>query len=262
MKKKRNFNLIFGCALAAGTLLFIIIGAAFTPYDPDAISTALRFAPPSAEHIMGCDHLGRDVFSRVLTGSGTTFFVVAATLVLGGSTGIAVGMIAGYKGGWLDQILMQLNDTILAFPSILLAMVFIAVLGPGKYNVILAFGIAFIPSFARIARSEVIREKEMDYIKSARLMGIRPLRVMFVHLLPNIRGTLLASLAIGFNNAVLAESTMSYLGIGVQPPDASLGRMLNEAQLYLFTAPWAALFPGAFVVLLILGYSLISDGIH
>ena len=173
-----------------------------------------------------------------------------------------MGAFTGYFGGWLDEILMRFNDAVVSFPSILLALVFISILGPGKYNVILALGVVFIPSFARMTRSEFISQREMDYVKSARLMGASHLRIMFIHILPNTLPTVLATAAIGFNNAVLAEAGMSYLGIGVQPPDASLGRMLSESQAYLATAPWCALFPGVAVILLALGFSLLSDGLQ
>ena len=156
---------------------------------------------------------------------------------------------------------MRIMDAMLAFPSILLALVIIGVFGPGKYNVILALGIAFIPSFARIVRSEFIRCKNMDCVQSAKLAGASNFRIMFVHILPNTFTVLLSSVLIGFNNAVLAEAGMSYLGIGVMPPDASLGRMLSEAQSYIFSAPGYAIFPGLVLILMILGFSLLGDGI-
>lgn len=154
---------------------------------------------------------------------------------------------------------MRFNDLVVAFPNILLALIFISILGPGKYNVILALGIVFIPSFARLVRSEMIVQKDMDYVRSARLMGAGHMRILFIHILPNIRGTLLSALAIGFNNAVLSEAGMSYLGIGVQPPDASIGRMMAEGQAYIFTAPWSLLFPGMVMILMVLGFGLLSD---
>ena len=154
---------------------------------------------------------------------------------------------------------MRLNDGLTSFPSILLALVFVSILGPGKYNIILALGIIFIPSFARVVRSEYITQKQMDYVKNAKLMGASDFRIMFVHILPNTRPILLSSLTIGFNNAVLAEAGMSYLSLGVQPPDASLGRMLSEAQAYLFSAPWVALAPGILIVLTVLGFSMVNE---
>lgn len=262
MKKKRNLTLILGAAITAFMLLFLVIGFFYTPYDPDAMNGAAKFAAPSAAHLFGCDHFGRDIFSRVLKGTGTTFFVAFATLLLGGTVGVLVGAFTGYFGGWIDEILMRINDVIVSFPGILLALVFIALLGPGKYNVILALGIVFIPSFARVTRSEFLARKDMDYVKSARLMGVSHLRIMFVHILPNAVPSLLSMAAIGFNNAVLSEAGMSFLGIGVQPPDASLGRMLSEAQTYLMTAPWGAIFPGLAVILLALGVSLLGDGLQ
>lgn len=262
MKKKRNLTLIIGAVLTAFMLLFLLIGFFYTPYDPDAMNSAAKFAAPSLPHPFGCDHFGRDIFSRVLKGTGTTFFVAFATLLLGGTIGVLVGAFTGYFGGWIDEILMRINDVIVSFPGILLALVFIALLGPGKYNVILALGIVFIPSFARITRSEFLARKDMDYVKSARLMGVSHLRIIFVHILPNMVPSLLSMAAIGFNNAVLSEAGMSFLGIGVQPPDASLGRMLSESQTYLMTAPWGSVFPGLAVILLALGVSLLGDGLQ
>ena len=160
----------------------------------------------------------------------------------------------------LDEILMRISDTILAFPSILLALVMIAILGKGKYNIIIALGILFIPSFARIVRSEVAKQKNTDYVRNARLMGASNMRILFLHIMPNIVPVLLSSVAIGFNNAVLSEASMSYLGVGVQPPDPSLGRLLSEAQGYLFQAPWYAICTGLAIILLILGFGLLSEG--
>ena len=161
----------------------------------------------------------------------------------------------------MDEVLMRINDVVFAFPSILLAMVMMVLLKGQKYQIVIALGIAFIPSFARIVRGEFIRCKSMDYVQSARLMGAGHLRIMFVHILPNTIPVLVSSIMIGFNNAVLAEASMSFLGLGVQPPDSSLGRMLSEAQSYIFKAPGFALFPGLAIVLFVLGFSLIADGL-
>lgn len=267
-KQKKNISrpgnsqsFAVGVFLAAFMLLFLLAGIFYTPYDPDGMNGASKLAGPSLAHLFGCDHFGRDVLSRVMKGTGVTFFVGFSTVLLGGGIGLLVGAFTGYFGGWADEILMRFNDAVVSFPSILLALVFISLLGPGKYNVILALGVVFIPSFARMTRSEFISQREMDYVKSARLMGVSHVRIIFVHILPNVLPTLLATAAIGFNNAVLAEAGMSYLGIGVQPPDASLGRMLSESQTYLATAPWCAVFPGLAVILLALGFSLLSDGL-
>ena len=259
--KKRNYNLIFGCVITGVMLALILVGYLWTPYSPTAMNAAARSQSPSWQHILGTDNFGRDIFSRVLDGAGTTMIIAAATVAIGAIVGTLVGAFTGYFGGWLDELLMRFNDVITAFPSILLALVLISLLGKGKYNVILALGLLFIPSFARMVRSEFARQKELDYVRSAKLMGTPTLRIMFVHILPNVAPVLLSSVAIGFNNAVLAEASMSFLGIGVQPPDASLGRMLSEAQTYIFSAPWYALSAGLAIVLLILGFALISEGL-
>ena len=262
MKRRINFYLLFGVILTALMVGLIVMGFFYTPYDPDAMSGADKFAAPSLSHWMGADQFGRDVFSRVLRGAGTTLTIALATVAIGGVAGTVIGALTGYFGGWVDEIVMRINDALAAFPSILLALVVIAVAGPGKYNIILALGVLFIPSFARLVRSEVIHYKDRDFVRSARLMGASHLRIIFVHILPNLLPVMLSGLTIGFNNAVLAEASMSYLGIGVQPPDASLGSMLSETQSYLFTAPWDAIFPGLTIVLLILGMGLIGEGIR
>lgn len=243
-------------------LLCILAGFFVTPYDPEAMDASSKLAGISLKHIMGCDNFGRDIFSRVLKGSGTTLMIAVATVFIGTLTGTVIGALCGYFGGIFDEIVMRINDAIFAFPSVLLALVFISMLGAGKINVMIALGVAFIPSFARIVRSEFIRQKNMDYVKSARLMGATHTRIIFVHILPNTLTVLLSSVMIGFNNAVLAEAGMSFLGIGVQPPDASLGRMLSESQAYLFSAPGYAVFPGLVIILMVLGFSLLADGLR
>lgn len=260
-KKKKNYNFILGAGITGVILLMIIIGIFYTPYDPNEMDSGAKFAGISFRHIMGCDNFGRDVFSRILEGSRTTLFVAAGTVFIGTFFGVIVGALTGYYGGIADEILMRFNDAVFAFPSILLALLFISLMGSGKYNVIIALGIAFIPSFARIVRSEFIQCKNMDYVKNAKLQGAGDFRIMFVHILPNTLTVLLSAIMIGFNNAVLAEAGMSFLGIGVQPPDASLGRMLSEAQAYLFRAPAYAVFPGVVIILMVLGFSLLSDGL-
>lgn len=261
MHKKKNLNLIIGLILAGLVLVLVFVGIFWTPYDPLKMSLELKTNAPSMAHPFGTDNYGRDIFSRVMSGAGTTFFVALCTVVIGVFFGTIVGLVSGYIGGWFDEIVMRLNDMLTAFPSILLALILVSLIGPGKYNIILALGILFIPSFARIVRSDMIRLKERGFVKSAKLIGASKLRIIFIHILPNAFRGILTTAAVGFNNAVLAEAGMSYLGLGVQPPEASLGRMLLEAQSFLFKAPWYALFPGLMIVVIILGFSLISEGI-
>ena len=260
-KKRKNYNFKIGCVITVFVLLFVLVGMIWTPYPPEAVDASAKLSGSSLKHPFGCDQLGRDILSRVMAGSRITLFAAFGTVLLGGSIGILIGAFTGYFGGILDEVLMRIMDVMFAFPSILLSLVVIAVLGPGNYQTVLALGIAFVPSFARIVRSEFIRCKELEYVRLARLSGAGNLRIMFVHILPNIRPVLLSSLMIGFNNAVLAEASLSYLGIGVQPPYASLGRMLSEAQAYIFVSPGSCIWPGMVLILMILGFSLMSDGI-
>ena len=262
MKRKiRSYNFNIGLILTVIMIGLIILGFFWTPYEPDTMQGTLKLNMPSLQHIFGTDQFGRDIFSRVLVGAGNTLVIAFGTVLIGGICGMILGAVTGYFGGWLDEILMRVNDALAAFPSVLLALVLISIFGTGKYKVMIALGIGFIPSFARIVRGEFMRCREEDYVKSAILTGVPTFRILFVHILPNIAPVLLSSLTIGFNNAVLAEASMSYLGIGVQPPDASLGRMLSEAQTYLSTGVWCAIFPGLFLVLLVLGIGLLGEGI-
>ncbi len=242
--------------------LFVLAGAMYTPWSPTAMDEGARLAGFSARHLLGTDHLGRDILSRLLTGAGTTLFIATGTVLIGALCGSTIGAACGYFGGVLDEIVMRIIDALFAFPSILLALVFVSLFGSGRYHVIAALGIAFVPSFARTVRGEFLREKNRDYVTKARLQGISDLRIMFLHILPNTGDVMLSSVLIGFNNAVLAEAGLSFLGIGVQPPDASLGRMLSESQQYLFRAPMTALLPGILLVLMILGFSLMGEGVR
>ena len=260
--QKKSISFRIGVTSAAIMAVLALVGYVWTPYDPSAIVGSEKFLAPSLRHLFGTDNFGRDIFSRVMVGVGTTFFISLCTVCIGGIVGTLIGAFTGYFGGVVDEVLMRINDALTAFPSILLALVFIAMLGFGKYNVILALGVAFIPSFARVVRAEFARHRSMSYVKSARLMGASHLRIMFRHILPNTWGVLLPALIIGFNNAVLAEASMSYLGIGVAPPDVSLGYMLSESQSYMIKAPWYVLCTGLVIVLLILGVSMMGEGLR
>lgn len=262
LQKSRNYALIIGGFITAVMVGLILLGSVWTPYDPNAMSASEKLMAPCWRHPFGTDNFGRDIFSRVLEGARTTLFIAVCTVAIGALVGIVVGSLTGYFGGWIDEIIMRFNDSVAAFPSILLALVLVSILGFGKYKIIITLGILFIPSFARIVRGEFSRERGRDYVQNARIMGASNARILFAHILPNIRTVLLSAIAIGFNNAVLAEASMSYLGVGVLPPDASLGRMLNESQTYLFTAPWYSICTGVFIILMILGFSLLGQGLQ
>ena len=261
-ERRKNLYLRVGLIITGIITVLAVLGLFWTPYDPSAMNSLEVYDAPSLRHIFGTDNFGRDVFSRVMKDISTTYIISLCTVALGAAVGVIVGALTGYFGGVIDDILMRVNDAVTAFPSILLALVFISLLGFGKYNVILALGVAFIPSYARVVRSEFARHREMNYVKSARLMGATHRRIMFVHILPNTRAVILPTLVIGFNNAVLAEASLSYLGMGVRSPDVSLGYMLSESQSYMSSAPWYVLCTGGTIVLLILGFSLLGEGLQ
>ena len=260
--RHRNHFLWMGSILTGIMLVLILVGYVWTPYNTTGMSGADKFLAPCLAHPLGTDNFGRDILSRIMEGAGSTFFIALCVVLIGGIVGTIIGCLTGYFGGVPDLVLMRVCDAITAFPSILLALVLITIVGYGKYPIILILGILFIPSFARVVRGEVAKERNLNYVASARLMGAGHLRIIFRHILPNTIQVLLPIAAIGFNNAVLAEASMSYLGLGVQPPDASLGRMLSEAQTYLARAPWYALFVGLAIVVMILGLSLLTEGLQ
>jgi peptide/nickel transport system permease protein len=262
MKKRANVFLWTGGIISSFMLAIILVGYFWTPYDPTAMNAKEKFSAPSLTHLLGTDNFGRDIFSRVVDGAGTSFFIALCVVAIGCLAGIVIGSLCGYYGGLPDLILTRICDSITAFPAFLLALVIVSIAGSGTRNIIIALGILFIPSFARIVRSEFARCRELNYIKSAKLMGAGGMRIMFRHILPNTYPVLLSAVTIGFNNAVLSEASMSFLGIGIQPPYASLGSMLSDSQSYLHSSPWYALGTGGAIVLLILGFSLLSEGLQ
>ena len=262
MKKTGNPYLLTGGILSALLTAVIITGFFWTPYSTTAMNAKEKLQPPSAAHWFGTDNFGRDVFSRVMQGAGTSFLIAALVVVIGCSAGILIGSVCGYFGGTADLILTRICDTITAFPAILLALVIVSITGSSVSNIVLALGILFIPSFARVVRTQYAGIRNLNYIKAARLQGVRTPRILYTHILPNTLSVLVPAMTIGFNNAVLAEASMSFLGIGVTPPDVSMGYMLSEAQGMFRSAPWYALSVGGVIALLVFCVSLIGEGLQ
>ena len=261
-RKNSNWFIKTGTVITVFMLALILIGAVWTPYESSFMDAGARLKPPSPAHIFGTDNFGRDLFSRILEGAGTTALISFLIVLIGIFFGTVIGAVSGYSGGWIDEVLMRICDAITAFPNVMLALVLIAIFGTGDTNVVWVLGILFIPSYSKVVRSEFKKQKNLNYIKSAKLMGAGPLRIIFIHIMPNIWSVLFPTIIIGFNNAVLAEASMSFLGIGVSANKPSLGRMLNEAQNYLVGgAPWYAVFVGLTIVLLILGLSMLGEGL-
>lgn len=248
---------VVGFIVALGVLSIF-----YTPFDVYEMNTSIRSQAPSLTHFFGTDNFGRDVFSRAMVGARFTLLVSVSTVLLAAVISIILGLVCGYAGGMLDEIVMRVIDAINSFPSILIALVMVSILNYGKLTIIPALVIMFIPSFTRIVRTGTLQYKNADFVLSNKVFGDSDVRILFVHILPNIYPLLLSSIVIGLSNAILAESSMSYLGLGIQPPIPSWGRMLKEAQDIIFSTPWAALAPGLMIVVTIVGLNCIGEGIR
>ncbi len=255
-------ELCIGLILVGIVVLLSILSVFYTPYDVYAMDTAARFLPPSPAHLFGTDNYGRDIFSRAVTGAGFTLFVAFLTVLSSTLISIVIGLVSGYAGGIVDEIIMRLLDAVSSFPGILIALVIVTVLDHGKYTIIPALCIMFIPSFSRIVRTGTLQYKNAGFVRNGKVFGVSRARLLFVYILPNIFPILLSSVIIGLSNAILAESSMSYLGLGIQPPIPSLGRMLYEAQNIILKAPWCALAPGLVIVMTIAGFHCIGEGLR
>lgn len=263
MKKyTKNINLLLGASIILIFFGMMVISFFYTPYDVNSMDIPNKLQKPSSAHIFGTDEFGRDIFSRILKGSQTAFIVGILTLSIGTFFGVLIGGIAGFIGGWLDEVFMRIMDALMAFPGIILALMLVAVFGPGIINTSIALGIIAIPSIARVTRSGFVQQKEAEYVAAAKLIGVKPYKIMFKHILPNISSQIIVAASIAFAIAMLAEAALSYLGLGVQPPDPSWGRMLKDAQSYLIGSPWYTYAPGGAITLLVLGLYLLSNAIR
>jgi peptide/nickel transport system permease protein len=248
--------------LLAATLLLLaaLLAPLVAPADPAAQNLPGRLESPSRSHWMGTDELGRDILSRTVYGARISLLVAVCVVCGCGLTGLALGMLAGYAGGWLDNIVnLLLINAFLSFPGILLAIAFAAFLGPGVGKVILALIITGWAGYARLARAQVLKAKELEFVLAARSLGASPLRIMLRHLLPNILQPILIQATIGMAGAILAESTLSFLGLGVLAPIPSWGAMLNDARGHLFDAPHMVIFPALAVMTAVLSFNLLGD---
>jgi peptide/nickel transport system permease protein len=262
VKLWQNGNFRIGAVLACVTGALIISGFFYLPYDYNAMNGELRFSRPGLSHPMGTDNFGRDVFSRVISGGKYTLLTALFTVALSAAIGSALGMFSGFKGGFLDEVLMRFMDALNSFPTLIIALVMVSLLGNSHRTLITALVIMFIPSFTRIMRSGALQYKTRDFVLAARIQGAGSGRIIFVHILPSLFQSLLSAAVLGLSNATLAESTMSYLGMGIQPPAPSWGRMLAESQNFLFNAPWCALFPGGMIMLTVLAFHFLGEGLR
>lgn len=252
--------------ISAGVLVLFLLGAilapVLTPYSPTVGDTAHRLAAPSADHLLGTDEMGRDVLTRLLYGSRISLAVGVIPTLISLLLGIVLGMTAGFLGGKADYLIMRLADVMLAFPSLLLAMVIMYTLGDGVVNIFLALSLVGWASVARVVRSETISLKESEYVEAARSMGVRPVRIMLRHILPNCLPSLIVLFTLNIPSAILSESSLSFLGIGIQLPNSSWGLMVNMGRQFLYNAPWISLAPSAAIMLVVLACNFLGDGLR
>lgn len=239
-----------------------LAGLQILPYDPNYSDMTASFQPPNAAHWFGTDQLGRDIFSRVLDGTKISLFVGITAVAISLSIGIVLGAIAGYKGGLADTIIMRFMDMMLAIPSILLAIAFMAALGKGLDKAIIAISIVSIPEYARIVRGSILSVKENDYVQAARVIGNTQGRIIFRHILPNVLSSIVVRATLGISSAVLDTAALGFLGIGVQPPYAEWGDMLGRARGFIFSAPYTLIFPGLAITITVLAFNLLGDGLR
>ena len=251
-----------GAGLLGAVVLAALVSIVWTPHSPEEIAIARRLLGPSGGHWLGTDHFGRDVASMILAGARTSLWVGLAAVVLGAVPGVVLGLFAAARGGWTEEVVMRFADFAFAFPAILSAIMITAILGPGTWTAILAIAIFNVPVFARIARGSAVVVWAKEYVRAAEAIGKSRARISVGHVLPNISGVLVVQGTVSFAIAILAEAALAYLGLGTQPPDPSWGRMLFEAQTFVFQAPRLAIFPGLAIATVVLGLNLLGDGLR
>ena len=269
MRRSWLFRLWRNRSGAAGLILIVLFLAAalagalgLTPYPPNEQHAKDRMQPPSRQYIFGTDEFGRDVYSRLIRGATNSLSIAFVSVALASVIGSTLGTLAGYFGGRVDNTIMRIMDLFFAFPAILLALAIIAALGPGFRNTILAISIVYMPIFARVARGPVLTVRATEYVTAARCVGARDGRILGRHVLPNIAPPLIVQVSLALSWAILTEAGLSFLGLGIQPPEPSWGSMLSEARSLLELAPWLAIFPGLAIMFCVLGFNLLGDGLR
>jgi peptide/nickel transport system permease protein len=250
-----------GSLLVISVLVEALIGRWVAPYPPTLPNYGSSFGAPSLQHFFGTDEVGRDVFSRVLAGSSTAIEVILVVVSIGATFGTLLGLLSGYAGGWIDELLMRFTDIFLAFPVLVLAIAIAAILGPSLSHTMLALAVLWWPWYARLIRGQVLALREREYIEAARAAGVPTFRILWRHLLPNTMGPLVVQISLDCGYALLAASSLSFIGLGVQQPDPDWGLMVNDAQPYLRSDWWVGAFPALAIVLAVLGFNLLGDAL-
>ena len=258
----RRGGAMFGFAFVLLFVLLALLAPWLAPYDPVATSWSAVRAAPSAQYWFGADELGRDVLSRVIWGTRASILAGAVSVTISLALGVPIGMLAGYVGRWVDALISRITDAMLACPFLILAIALAAFLGPSLTNAMIAIGISATPVFIRLTRAQVLSAKSEDYVEAARALGNPHLRIALRHIFPNIVAPLIVQATLAIAAAVIAEASLSFLGLGQQPPAPSWGSMLNTARNYVDQAPWMAIWPGLSIFLLVLSFNLLGDGLR
>lgn len=259
---KNHFLLLLGLCIVFSMCFCAIFAPYFTPYLPNELNLDQILHAPSAEHLMGTDALGRDVFTRLLYGARVSLWVGFIAVGISSFIGITLGLISGYFGGIIDEIIMRLVDIMLCFPSFFLILAVIAFLEPSLTNIMIVIGFTSWTGLTRLVRAETLSLRERDFISAAKLSGASKIRILFIHILPNTLAPVLVSATLGIAGAILVESSLSFLGLGVQPPDPSWGNMLLDGKDVLSNAPWLSFFPGIAIFITVLGYNLLGESLR
>ncbi len=250
---------VAGLLVLALLIVAAVFGEALAPYRINDIDVSNRLQPPSGAHWFGTDELGRDIFSRVLVAARVSLQVGVIAVGISLALGVVLGLVAGYYGGWIDDVVMRVMDMLFAFPAILLAIAILAVLGPGVTNAMIAIGIVYTPIFARICRASVLSVREEVYVRAARAIGAGDVRILRLHVLPNVMAPLIVQTSLSLAFAILSEAALSFLGLGIQPPAPSWGRMLFDGRGFIEQAWWIVVFPGAAIFLTVLAFNVVGD---
>ena len=263
-----NRGAVIGLWVFAALILLAVFAPLIAPHDPTSQARDALLVPPfwqdggRATYLLGTDAIGRDILSRLLFGARFSLFIGLVVVTIALTGGIALGLLAGFFGGWVDSVIMRVMDVVLAFPSLLLALVLVAVLGPGLTNAMIAIALVLQPHFARLTRAAVMAEKNREYVMAARVAGASKLRLMFRTILPNCLGPLIVQGTLSFSNAILDAAALGFLGMGAQPPTPEWGTMLAEAREFILRAPWVVTFPGVAILITVLAINLVGDGLR
>lgn len=255
-------NLWAGGILVSLVIVVALVGLVYLPYPPEVMDFAARLASPSAHHLLGTDLYGRDVLSRIMVGAREALLTGSVAVSIAVLIGVPIGLWGGFRGGWPDELALRFMDALYAFPVVLSALLFAAMLEPGLVTTMLAIGLASAPIFARLTRSSVLTLKSQPFVEAEHALGAAPTRIMLRHLLPNALGPLVVQVSQSFSTAILADAALSFLGLGIQPPNPSWGSMLREAQGFIQLSPYGVIWPGLAIAATVLGFNLLGDGLR